>query len=58
MKRKFYKDMARGCKMENKNEVLICLEDFNGHIVKRLMGLKVSMEVLKKGKETWRVECS
>ena len=31
-KKKFYEEMARGCEVENANEVLICLGDFNRHI--------------------------
>ena len=32
--------MARGCEVENENEVLICLEDFNEHIGKKVGGFK------------------
>ena len=31
-KEKFNEEIARGCEVENANEILICLEDFNGHI--------------------------
>ena len=37
-KRSFMK--ARRCKVENENEVLICLEDFNEHIGKEVDGFK------------------
>ena len=39
-KKKFYEEMARGCEVENANEVLICLEDFNGHIGKKVDGFE------------------
>ena len=39
-KKKFYEEMARGCKVENENEVLICLGDFNGHIGKEVDGFE------------------
>ena len=39
-KEKFYKEMARGCEVENENEVLICLGDFNGHIGKEVDGFE------------------
>ena len=39
-KEKFYEEMARGCKVENANEVLICLGDFNGHIGKKVDGFE------------------
>ena len=32
--------MAKGCKIKNENEVLICLEDFNGHIGKEVDGFE------------------
>ena len=35
-KEKFYEEMARRCEVENENEVLICLGDFNGHIGKEV----------------------
>ena len=45
-KEKFYEKMARGCEVENANEILIRLGDFKGDILaKRLMGFKVFMEV-------------
>ena len=44
-KKKFYDEMARGCERENKNEVLICFKTSMGTLAKRLMGLKVFMEV-------------
>ena len=34
--KKFYEDMARRCKLENGNEVLICLGDFNKPIGKKV----------------------
>ena len=37
---KFYEEMARGCEVENANEVLICLGDFNGHIGKEVDGFE------------------
>ena len=39
-KEKFYGKMARGYEVENQNEVLICLGDFNGHIVKEVDGFE------------------
>ena len=39
-KRSFSEEMARGCKVENENEVLICLEGFNGHIGKEVDGFE------------------
>ena len=39
-KEKFYKEMARRCEVENANEVLICLGDFNGHIGKEVDGFE------------------
>ena len=39
-KEKFYEEMARGCEVENNNEVLICLRDFNGHIGKEFDGFE------------------
>ena len=33
-KEKFYEEMARGCEVENANKILICLGDFNGHIIR------------------------
>ena len=39
-KEKFYEEMARGCEVENANEVLICLGDFNGHIGKEVDGFE------------------
>ena len=44
-KGKFYEEIARGCNIENENRVLICLRDFNRHIGKRLMALKVFIKV-------------
>ena len=32
--------MDRGCEVENEKEVLICLEDFNEHIGKKIGGFK------------------
>ena len=37
-KKKFYEEVARGCEVENANEVLICLGDFNGHNGKEVDG--------------------
>ena len=37
---KFYEEMARGCEVENENEVLICLGDFNVHIDKEVDGFE------------------
>ena len=31
-KDKFHGEMEKRCEVENENEVLICLEDFNGYI--------------------------
>ena len=39
-KEKFYEEIARGCEVENANEVLICLGDFNGHIGKKVDGFE------------------
>ena len=39
-KNKFYEKMARGCEVENKNEVLICLRDLNAHIGKKVDGFE------------------
>ena len=39
-KEKFYEEMARGCEVENANEVLICLRGFNGHIGKEVDGFE------------------
>ena len=39
-KEKFYEEMAKGCEVENENEVLICLGDFNGHIGKEVDGFE------------------
>ena len=39
-KEKFYEEMARGYEVENENEVLICLGDFNGHIGKEVDGFE------------------
>ena len=39
-KERFYEEMARGCEVENANEVLICLGDFNGHIGKEVDGFE------------------
>ena len=39
-KEKFYEKMARGCEVENANEVLICLGDFNGPIGKKVDGFE------------------
>ena len=39
-KEKFYEEMGRGCEVENANEVLICLGDFNGHIGKKVDGFE------------------
>ena len=39
-KEKFYEEMARGCEVENANEVLICLGDLNGHIGKEVDGFE------------------
>ena len=39
-KKKFYEKLARGCEVENANEVLICLGDFNGHIGKEVDGFE------------------
>ena len=39
-KEKFYEETARGCEVENENEVLICLENFNGHIGKEVDGFE------------------
>ena len=39
-KEKFYEEMGRGCEVENANEVLICLGDFNGHIGKEVDGFE------------------
>ena len=56
-KEKFYEEIARECEVENANEVLICLKDFNRTLAKRLMGLKVFMEVLELARRTWSVDC-
>ena len=32
--------MAKGCEVENKNEILIYLGDFNGHIGKEVDGFE------------------
>ena len=39
-KKKFYDEMARGCEMENANELLNCLDYFNGHIGKEFDGFE------------------
>ena len=39
-KEKFYEEMGRGSEVENANEVLICLGDFNGHIGKEVDGFE------------------
>ena len=39
-KENFYEKMAKGCEVENANEVLICLGDFNGHIGKEVNGFE------------------
>ena len=39
-KEKFYEKMTRGCEVENANEVLICLGDFNEHIGKEVNGFE------------------
>ena len=39
-KENFYEEMARGCEMENENEVLICLKDFNQHIDEKVNGFE------------------
>ena len=39
-KEKFYEEMARGCEVENENEVLICLGDVSGHIGKKVDGFE------------------
>ena len=38
--------MAIGCEVENANEVLICLGDFNGHIGKEIDGFRKRQEKL------------
>ena len=43
--------MARGCKVENENEVLICLENFNGHIGKEVDGFEGGFGIGKKNVE-------
>ena len=39
-KEKSYEKIARGCEVEKENEVLICLENFNGHIGKEVDGFE------------------
>ena len=39
-KEKFYEEMGRGCEVENANEVLICIGDFNVHIGKEVDGFE------------------
>ena len=39
-KEKLYEEMGKGCEVENANEVLICLGDFNGHIGKEVDGFE------------------
>ena len=36
----FYEKIAKGCEMENENEVLICLGNINGHIGKEVNGFE------------------
>ena len=38
--KKFHEEMTRGCEVNNKKEVLICLGDFNGFIGKKVDGLE------------------
>ena len=35
-KENFYEELAKRCEVENANEVLICLKDFNGQIGKKV----------------------
>ena len=37
-KRSFIKKIAKGCEVENENEILICLGDFNGYVGKEVDG--------------------
>ena len=60
-KEKFYEKKARGCEVGNENEVLICLEDFNGHIGKEFEGFEgvhesfggITLEFCVKGVCVW-----
>ena len=55
-KKKFYEKMARRCEVENANEVLSCLGDFNGHIGKEVDGFEGVHGGFGIGKETRRVD--
>ena len=56
-KERFYEEMAREWSVTNENELVLGLEDFNGHVGKCAEGFEGIHGGMEKGKETLKEEC-